>query len=106
MNNKLAIIGTVLVFIFTSLSGCIGQDDIVEGTGTIVFKDFEGGFYGIVSDEPVSNLSTRNLLPINLSNEFKEEDLRVWFKVRLRPDLPSIYMWGVMVEIIDIERLE
>jgi hypothetical protein len=106
MNRKLGFILVLVLFLLLGVSGCVEQDDIVEGTGMIVFNDFEGGFYGIEADEPVSNLSTRNLLPINLSEEFKEEGLRIWFKVKLRPDLASIYMWGVMVEIIEIQRLD
>ncbi len=72
MNKNFAIIGIILVFLIGGLSGCVEQDDIVEGTGTIVYNDFKGGFYGIEADEAVSNLSTRNLLPINLSEEFND----------------------------------
>lgn len=113
MIKTLIVIGVTLVFLMVGFSGCIEQDDVIEGTGTIVYNDLEGGFYGITADKPVFNLSTgtllpitRNLLPMNLSEDFKEEGLRVWFKVQLQPDLASIYMWGIMVEIIEIERLD
>ena len=68
---------------------------------TIVFNDFEGGFYGIIVDngfEPFNKLD-----PINLPPEFMEDGLRVRFKAKLRPDLYSFHMWGIMVKIINIE---
>jgi inhibitor of cysteine peptidase len=87
------------------LSGCILRKPIIKGTGTIVYNDFEGGFYGIETDFSIPKYPTNHLDPINLPQEFKEEGLRVWFKVRLRPDLFSFHMWGIMVEILEIKRL-
>lgn len=89
------------MFICVGLSGCTVVKPVVEGTGTIVYNDFEGGFYGIVA----SGLPFHNLDPINLPLEFREDGLRVWFKVRLRPDLLSYHMWGIMVEILEMHNL-
>jgi inhibitor of cysteine peptidase len=83
------------------LSGCVEKYPIIEDTGTIVYVDLEGGFYGIIRDSnPILGLD-----PINLPREFQEDGLRVWFKVRLRPDIISFHMWGFMVEILEIEKL-
>jgi inhibitor of cysteine peptidase len=77
----------------------------VEGTGTIVYNDFEGGFYGIVADSCIPGYPINHLDPINLPQEFKEDGLRVSFKVRLRPDLISFHMRGILVEILEINKL-
>ena len=104
--KKIAILlMTIIVVSAGLLSGCILRKPIVEGTGTIVYNDFEGGFYGIVSDFLIPGYPINHLDPINLPQEFKEDGLRVWFKVRLRPDLYSFHMWGIMVEILEINRL-
>jgi len=105
MKKQLVIIGILAILVSVGLSGCTVVKPVVEGTGTIVFNDFEGGFYGIVADFPVPKYPTNHLDPINLPPEFREDGLRVWFKVRLRPDLYSFHMWGIMVEILEIKRL-
>lgn len=105
--KKLSIIVEMSLILIPTLGlhGCITEKPIVENTGTIVFNDIEGGFYGIIADDPVPNYATNHLDPINLSQEFRENNLRIWFKVRLRPDLNSYHMWGIMVEIIEIKKL-
>lgn len=107
MKKKLLIVGTIFLLItITGLTGCI--EPAIEGTGTIVFNSFEGGFYGIIMDEDVQisgiNLG-RNFDPINLPEEFKEEDLRVHVKARLSPQI-SIHQWGYCVKIVEIEELD
>ena len=64
-------------------------------TGTVVYIDLEGGFYGIESDEG------RRFFPINLSGSFKEDGLRVRFTVRPRTDVMTTTMWGETCEIVD-----
>ena len=78
----------MLVF-FIILSGCISKNnDIVEGTGTMTYLNFEGGFYGIVADDG------EHYDPTNLPSEFKVDGLRVKFKGKIRDDLVSFRMWG------------
>ena len=105
MKKQLVIIGILAILVSVGLSGCTIIKSVVEGMGTIVFNDFEGGFYGIVADSFISGYPTHHLDPINLPQEFREEGLRVWFKVRLRPDLFSFHMWGIIVEILEIKKL-
>ncbi len=73
--------------------------DVIEARGTVQYVDLEGGFYGIVGDDG------QRFDPTNLSDEFKEDGLRVRFRARTRDDLMSIRMWGTLVEIVSIERL-
>lgn len=72
--------------------------DIVEGTGTITYLGFEGGFYGITSG------SDGRWDPMNLPSDFMKDGLRVKYRAKLRKDLSSFHMWGVIVELISIER--
>ncbi len=101
---KKMLLGIVIVIVLSAvLSGCL-EKQIIEGKGTIVYNDFEGGFYGIISDE--SYYGSNKLDPNNLPSEFKEDGLRVKFKVRVLLNKYSFHMWGLMVKILEIERLD
>ena len=97
MNKHLIVIGTVILLLVVGLSGCL--DNYVEGTGRIQYNDFEGGFYGIVSDDG------EHYDPINLPSEFEEDGLRVGFKLKTLENQSSIHMWGTVVEILEIKKL-
>jgi len=90
---------SIFLIIFVS-QGCIfDRSEIIKGTGTITYLSFEGGFYGIVGDDD------NNYDPINLPQEFQEDGLRVSFAARICEDQISFHMWGIIIEIIRIERL-
>ncbi|NIN67489.1 MAG: hypothetical protein GTO63_22860 [Anaerolineae bacterium] len=74
------------------------EGDRVTAEGTIVFNSFEGGFYGIVGDEE------GRYDPVNLGDEYKVEGLRVHFVARILENQGSIHMWGLLVEILEIEE--
>ncbi len=74
------------------------RGDIIEGTGTIRFIDLEGGFYGIVTHDS-------RYMPIELPPEFEIDGLRVKFKAEIREDLVSIHMWGILIELIYIDKI-
>ncbi|MFX1327632.1 MAG: hypothetical protein ACFE91_05740 [Promethearchaeota archaeon] len=76
------------------------NDEIISGTGEIVFLSFEGGFYGIISNDG------KHYDPINLPDEFKIDGLRISFTAKIRPDLVSLHMWGTIVELLSIKRLK
>lgn len=85
---------------FSENSGkVIVLDDIIEGTGTIKYLDFEGGFYGIIAD------NDKHYDPINLPKEFEVNGLRVYFKAKIRKDLGSYHLWGAVIELIYIKKL-
>lgn len=72
---------------------------IVDGIeGTVVHMGLEGGFYGIQTE------AGDKYMPINLADEYKEDGLEIIFKVKPRPDVMTITMWGTTVEIIEIAR--
>jgi hypothetical protein len=87
----------VFILLFISLGGC--TDNFIQGTGTIQFNDFEGGFYGIVDDDG------EKYDPINLPSEYEEDGIRVSYTIKILEDQASIHQWGLMVEIIEIEGL-
>lgn len=90
-----------MMFIFSIILSCSSTqtNEIVEGVGTIVYLDFEGGFFGIITDD--SNYYD----PINLPAQFEDDGLRVIFKAKTRLDLGSYHMWGTIVELIYIREL-
>lgn len=78
----------------------IKQGDIIKGTGTVTYIGVEGGFYGIIT------ANNGHWDPINLHTEFKIDGLRVEFKARIKHDLYSTHMWGILIELILIKKLE
>jgi hypothetical protein len=67
-------------------------------SGTIRHMDFEGGFYGIVTD------SGQHLLPENLQPEFQKDSLRVSFEGRIT-NRPTTVMWGRTITLTRIRAL-
>ena len=72
--------------------------DCIEVAGTVRYIRLEGGFYGIIGDDG------GKYLPLNMPKEFKVDGLRVRFTAKVR-NVATIYMWGIPVEILSIERL-
>jgi len=72
----------------------------IKTTGTIKHQGLEGGFWGIVGDDG------QNYDPQNLAPEFQKEGLRVSFEAETKPDVASFHMWGTIVEIKSIGKLE
>jgi len=75
------------------------DDDIVSGTGKIIFLYFEGGFFGIIADDG------GHYDPINLPNEFKVKGLLIEFKAKILHDVMNFHMWGEIVELLYIKYL-
>lgn len=73
--------------------------DISE-TGTVRFIDVEGGFFGIMGDDG------KHYDPINLDEEFQINLLRVRFQANICENQDSFHMWGILVEIVEIEKLD
>jgi hypothetical protein len=108
-NKKYKIIGLSLLLIALGFSIpllVIGQirhfeesnQDLIYGTGEIVYLTFEGGFYGIISDDG------NHYDPINLPSEFRIVGLKVvFFGEKL--DWDSYHMWGIIMRIIYIQKL-
>ena len=77
-----------------------GDTTAIRGVGTIVFNDFEGGFYGIVAD------SGQRYFAGTLEEELRVDGLRVRFALRPLTGVMTTVMWGRPVKIITLERLQ
>ncbi len=71
----------------------------ITGTGTVLYQDLEGGFYGIIADDG------RQYLPVSLPEELKENGTLVTFVFRPEQDTASIFMWGEHVQIVSISKI-
>jgi hypothetical protein len=77
----------------------VRSGDVVFGTGTVRWFDFEGGFFAIAGDDG------KTYDPIQLPAEFRANDLRVRFRARIRNDRVSAHMAGPIVEVLEVSRL-
>jgi len=73
--------------------------EIRNMTGTVVFHEIEGGFYGIEADDG------KKYNPINLDESFRKDGLRVKFDANLKKGMVGIHMWGEYVVVLRIEKL-
>ena len=103
MQNKSLIFFVFLLMMGLCSSCSLSDSDNNEinytAYGTITYIELEGGFYGIIGDD------SENYDPINLSQDFHEDGLRIWFQFILRDDQISIHQWGTLIEIVSVERL-
>ncbi|MFA7419806.1 MAG: hypothetical protein WCZ90_08985 [Melioribacteraceae bacterium] len=93
----------LIVLSITFLSACSildGDNDNELKTGTVVHLDFEGGFWGIVSDD------NQNLDPLNLPKEYCVAGKRIWFSYKEKADMMSTHMWGTIIELIEVKELK
>ena len=111
MKGNYLVLLALLAFLASGLTSCLQEFGFgpkpeppgtleVEATGTVVFVELEGGFYGIITDDGA------RYDPVNLPPEFQRDGLRVRFRARILKDTASIHMWGTPVEILHIEELE
>ena len=68
-------------------------------SGTVIFLDLEGGFYGIRGDDG------EDYYPVRLDEEFQVHGLRVSFESEPAKDVVTIHMWGIPVNLIFIEEI-
>lgn len=80
-------------------AGCSHLQPEADGRafqGRIVYKDFEGGFFAIVTD------AGKRLNPVNLPAECRQKGLRVRGMYRPLEQMMTLQMWGQPVEILRI----
>lgn len=82
------------------LGEIIKQGNFIRGTGTVTYIGVEGGFYGIITAD------NGHWDPINLPSKFKVDGMRVEFRAIIRHDVYSIHMWGTIIYLISIKKLE
>ncbi len=68
-------------------------------SGKVVYQNFSGGFWGIVTD---SGIEYR---PVNFPNQLKKKGVRVDIVIKKVKDEVSMFMWGEPVKIISFSTL-
>jgi len=76
------------------------NSQIKDMKGIIIYVDLEGGFYGIRGEDG------KSYNPINLDAEYKRDGIRIKFSAVVRKDIMSIQMWGTIIEIQKIEKID
>jgi inhibitor of cysteine peptidase len=95
----LAPIISICVLVITVNAYLVIDNRAINTTGTIVYLDLEGGFYGIIGDDD------NHYDPTNLPTDFEIDGLRVAFSALRRDDLGSFHMWGIIIQIINIQLI-
>ena len=78
-----------------------GNGKTISGNGIVVYKNVEGGFYGIVSDDG------NKYLPQNLKSDFPdltEDSIRVSFEGKTLEKQVNFHMWGVPLKLTNINK--
>ena len=114
-HRKKVFIALVVIFIILMIFGRTMNPDKtwhnpeIEGgkvlndemtNGTVQYNELEGGFYGIVGD------NGKKYDPVNLPPEYAKDGLRVKFQVKEMEGMAGTHMWGEIVEVLKIEKLE
>ena len=99
MKTSIKII-TLFSFILFIASCSTTDPSFLSSSGTVKYISLEGGFYGIVTDD------NESLDPINLPKEFQVDGKKISFMYKVRNDLASFHMWGVLIEITEIHELK
>ena len=77
------------------------MNDTIQGEGTIVWNDFEGGFFGIQAN------NGEKYYPLgSLDEEFQVAGLAIKFVLRPERDVVTIVMWGTPASVVSIAKLE
>ena len=91
----------VLFFILlVAITGLVSGSDAQKGfsfKGTVKYIDLEGGFYGIITD------AGKQILPVNLPDKYKINDLSVQGFAIPDTQASSIQMWGDIVNLDTVE---
>lgn len=83
----------------TGYGGSAEQEEaVIEIMGTIVYKEFEGGFYAIEGNDG------EQYDPANLPEAFQQEGLSVVVTARKKTDLMTTRMFGTVIEILEIQK--
>ena len=109
---KIRLILLLLIFSFLPFSCKVQSDyhlpdnskikdteDIISFSGRVVYKNFEGGFWGIVSDDG------KHYDPLVLPKQFQTEGIRVEGKAR-QSNVAHFHMWGTIVDLIELKTID
>ncbi len=74
----------------------------ISGTGTLMYNQFEGGFWGIIADDGRKyDISSGSYFP----EGFQIQGLRVGFMGYVGPSAVSFHMWGEVFILVDIWKI-
>ena len=90
---------SVIMFSIISCQNVFFQDEWKTFKGTIIYNDFEGGFYGIITEDG------KKLDPINLDKKFKSDGLILRGQFKELKEQTSTHQWGVIVEIKEATKI-
>ena len=71
----------------------------IRDQGTVVYRNLEGGFWGIVSVEG------KKYLPMNFDPAFHKDGLHIKFKARKEKNVFTTTMWGTPIHIISVKKV-
>jgi hypothetical protein len=66
---------------------------------TVCYSQINGGSYALCADDKLT------YEPVDLEEQFKENGLRINARVRLLPDTMTPDQRGIVVEVLEIQRL-
>jgi inhibitor of cysteine peptidase len=89
----------IAIFLISSAILFSSCEELYSSVGTVKYIGLEGGFWGIIGDDG------KKYDPINLPDEFKAEDLKVYFEYKIAEDQISFHMWGQLIEITKIRKI-
>ena len=90
---------SVIMFSIISCQNVFFQDEWKTFKGNIIYNDFEGGFYGIITEDG------KKLDPINLDKKFKSDGLILRGQFKELKEQTSTHQWGVIVEIKEATKI-
>jgi len=88
----------VLLFLF-SCSGIYEptkNDYQYMENGVVVYNNFSGGFYGIISNDSIC------YFPLNLSSQYKKNGTKIMFDYQYKKYQNTTVMWGIPITITKI----
>ena len=93
----------LLVSTMGCLEGSLGPQpplgkEIALQNGVVSYFDLEGGFYAIRGQDG------QTYDPVNLPESFQIDGLAIAFQGYERPDLVSIHMAGILIELTHIQK--
>ncbi len=66
----------------------------------VIYLDFEGGFYGLVTE------NGRKLLPMNLAKEYKVADTLLKIKGQKVEGMATTKQWGTLYKLADVQLIQ
>lgn len=69
-------------------------------TGTVVFKELEGGFYGLDSDDG------KKYMPHGMDKSLLKNGMKVRVKGHIMTDMMSFQQYGEMLKVVESEMID